>query len=141
MRYLLIIFTVIRVVNCEAQVNDSLKFNSDSFRINFADQIMYASKSVSPPSPYTIENAVTDIESDSLKIVIRGGFTGFGDIDKYRSTVFEQKYNVKLRYVGCLVYYDTKNEDIDGYNSKIFEHLVNKYGEIVKMDYENIWNK
>ena len=48
---------------------------------------------------------------------------------------------MKLRYVGCLVYYDTKNEDIDGYNSKIFEYLVSKYGEIVKMDYDNIWNK
>ena len=50
--------------------NELFEFNSSSFTIE------------SPECPYSIKNALKDIEKDSMSIIIHGSFTGFDNYDK-----------------------------------------------------------
>jgi len=102
------------------------------------DSILHVS--IYPPEcPFTIENALKDIKKDSMKIVIQGGISGFGEENTHKSEEFQSKYKLEFEYVGCVRLWNTANEDLHGYNDKIFEHLRNKYGVDVKEEFEEIW--
>jgi len=142
LKHIILIILLLNVCPCSAQTIEATDSNL-KLDVNF-DSILSDTSWTSffnlPECPFTIENAITDIKNDSLKIVIHGGFVGFGDIDSIRSDNFQKKYNVTFKYVGCVRNWDEKNEDTHGYNDKIFEYLRRKYGKGMIKEFQSIWN-
>ncbi len=125
-------------ITSQPKLSDTIFYPIEA--ISWQNVTLESSKEFMFESPFTIENALNDIKQDSMKIVIHGGFQGFGDIDYNRSKQFETNYNVQLEYLGCIRLWDTKNEDTHGYNEKVFEHLTRKYGAKVRIEFKRIWN-
>ena len=77
-----------------------------------------------PPSHYTQANAWVDIEKDSLQLVLKL------DIFEIFSTHFEliynfsEKYRVDVKTETEIWKFNKKEEDIDGYNHIILNHLI-----------------
>ncbi len=125
---------------------DSLRTeNSDTLKSEIKDLSEYFVDSTFtitfelPECPYNKSNAKKDIEKDSMSLIIHGGFTGFGNIDKNLSAEFQKKYNVNFVYLGCVRYWNTESEDTYGYNEIIFAHLERIYGSVVNTEFEQIW--
>ena len=91
-----------------------------------------------PPSPFTLQNAKTDITTDSLKLVVESDVFTSDDALLERQFEFSDKYNVTLVEQQTLYKYNKVNQDIDGYNKIILNHLIKKYGDRVRTEFEQI---
>ncbi|NQX92968.1 MAG: hypothetical protein HRT74_12755 [Flavobacteriales bacterium] len=90
---------------------------------------------------FTKENAIKDVESDSLMLAVGIGFTGLTDSNKSRIERFQKDYLVEFQYIGCVRMCDPSEEDLSAYNKVVLDHLVERYGEVVMIDYNWIWEK
>lgn len=70
------------------------------------------------------ERAVENIANNNLEILVPGGFIGSEVLDGDKE--FEEKYNVKFIYQGCV---QSAIDNQIEYNQIIFEHLDKKYGD------------
>ena len=146
MNQLLVLFTLLLSFSISAQRNtdssDSLfvpKLDASSLDISsLVDTSIFVADINLPESPYTIENAQTRIRNGKPSIVIRGGFTGFPEMDDTRVEQFQKKYKVDFEYVGCVTWYDKNTEDISGYNQTIFDYMEIVYGARFKSDFEQL---
>ncbi len=137
MKTVLLLFTVLTMhaVFCQdtTLVNGCIPFNEYQ---GFPIQPIIVTTTIQLPAcPYTIENALEDIQENRLSIIISGGFQGFPEMDEAKTEKFKQTYNVQFEYIGCLRYYDPEKEDIEGYNETIYQHLDVIYGTKWRSDF------
>jgi hypothetical protein len=69
---------------------------------------------------YSKENALADIKNNKMTLIIPGGFISKQIYPK--DTIFENKYMIKYRSLGCIVY------DVKDYNLTIGNYLDKKFG-------------
>ena len=136
-------------INCEiySEEKDSIDHDTSFIRLKHIFELdsinPYVNSNIIDfelePCPYTIESAKKRIKDKYVSLVIHCAFLGCPDMDKGKRDRFMKKYKVEFEYLGCMISWDRKDEDTEGYNETMFRHLVQKYGEIVKADYEDIF--
>ena len=141
MKIVLLLFMVLNMnlIFCQdtTLVNDCIPFNENQ---GFPIQPIYLTTTIQLPAcPYTVENALKDIQENRLSIVISGGFQGFPAMDVANTEKFKQTYNVQFEYIGCLRSYDPEKEDIEGYNEIIYQHLDVIYGTKWRSDFAGLF--
>lgn len=103
-----------------------------------AVEIDWSSLTVYQESPYTLAKAKENIEKDSISIIIFCGFIGCPNFDIYKTIEFQDKYDVRFSYLGCVRYWSTTNEDTNGFNEITWDHLVKKYGNQIVDDFNSL---
>ncbi|MFT5915370.1 MAG: hypothetical protein ACI81T_001871 [Bacteroidia bacterium] len=63
-------------------------------------------------------------------------FTGKSGLNEIRTKAFQEKYKVEFEYLG---WWNSKDEDVNGYNNTTLEYLVSTWGNVVKKEFEDMY--
>jgi hypothetical protein len=72
-------------------------------------------------------------------LVFSIAFTGKSGLNEIRTKAFQEKYKVEFEYLGCMRWWNSKDEDVNGYNNTTLEYLVSTWGNVVKKEFEDMY--